>query len=167
MNDFQVWARRWRVPAEGMAELARMLEYSPNLPASPDPHTEEATQQAIRLAAPRLGASLWRNNVGALKDDGGRWVRYGLANDSPRVNKQTKSGDLIGVCPCTVTSAHVGRTLGVFVSVECKRANWRWAGTERETAQRHWATLVQLRGGVAGFARNVEDFNAILMGGRA
>lgn len=164
MNAFQKWAQRWNLSPQALIELATALEQAPTPQVPAGKQSEAATQAAVRLAAPHMGAALWRNNVGVLWDDTGRPVRYGLANDSKAVNKRTKSGDLIGIYPVAVTAQHVGRTLGVFVSIECKRGDWVWGNTPREVAQRHWVQLIQARGGLAGFVRDTTEFNTILRG---
>jgi hypothetical protein len=50
--------------------------------------TEQQIQQHIRIACSRGPVRLWRNNVGALRDENGRLVRYGLCPGS---------ADLIGL----------------------------------------------------------------------
>ena len=71
---------------------------------------ETDVQASIRLEAAGKGIVLWRNNVGVLMDQRGRPVRYGLANDSERVNSVTKSSDLIGIKPLAIQDYHVGTT---------------------------------------------------------
>lgn len=114
--------------------------------------SESNVQSRVRLEAARKGVRLWRNNVGVLKDQHGRPVRYGLANDSTNVNEVLKSGDLIGWRPVVITQDMVGKTLAVFVSRECKAEDWKWSGDEREVAQARWANLIIADGGDAGFA---------------
>ena len=118
---------------------------------------EAVAQQEIRLEAPRLGQRLWRNNNGACKDVNGRSIRYGLANDSAKVNKSVKSSDLIGITPLMITPAMVGRTVGVFTTVEVKPKGWHFTGTDREFAQKAWIDLVVGLGGYGGFATGKED----------
>lgn len=114
---------------------------------------EASVQAAIRLEAARKGVLLWRNNVGALKrEDGDGYVRFGLANDSVALNKQFKSGDLIGIRPVVIHPQHVGLTIGQFVSVEVKRPGWKFSGNDREAAQQRWIDLVLGAGGFAYFA---------------
>lgn len=114
--------------------------------------SSEATIQAkVRLEAARQGICLFRNNVGVLKDATGRPIRYGLANDSSRINGVVKSGDLIGWLPLVITQEHVGQTIAQFTSLECKAGGWEYSGTEREKAQLAWIRLVIAGGGYAKF----------------
>jgi hypothetical protein len=116
--------------------------------------TNEAdVSRLIRLEAAAKGILLWRNNVGALRDTTGRWVRYGLANDSAAVNKQIKSADFIGIRRVTVTQEMVGMIIGQFVSREIKEPGWKYHPSDmREIAQDRWARLVNGHGGDAAFA---------------
>lgn len=117
-----------------------------------DPHSETYVQSLVRLEAGRKGLKLWRNNVGVLTNaETGQPVRYGLANDSPALNKSIKSGDLIGWRPLLITPAHVGTKLAQFVSRECKRPKWTYSATDRERAQLRWAEVVNADGGDACF----------------
>lgn len=122
----------------------------------PPPTSEAYVQSLVRLEAPAKGVRLWRNNVGVLFDANGRPVRYGLANDSATLNRELKSGDLIGWRPVLVTPDMVGRVIAQFVSRECKPADWRPALSgerwEHEEAQRRWAKLINDAGGDACFA---------------
>ena len=114
--------------------------------------TNEAdVQNLVRLAASKLGVRLFRNNVGASLLANGSFVRWGLANDSAEMNRVIKSADLIGIRPVVITPEHVGTTLGQFVSREIKAPNWIARDTDRERAQRAWATLVNSLGGDAAF----------------
>ena len=79
-------------------------------------------------------------------------MRFGLANDSPVVNRELKSGDLIGIRPVLITREMVGHTIGRFVSRECKPSGWKLSLTdEHEMAQLAWAALVNSLGGDAKF----------------
>lgn len=113
---------------------------------------EALAQQDIRLAAQANGAVLWRNNVGACQEASGRYVRFGLANDSAQMNKVIKSSDLIGIQAVTITPDMVGQTVGVFISVEVKRGGWSYKGTAREVAQDHWLQVIKNNGGIGTFA---------------
>lgn len=156
------WATRNGITAAAAGELMDLLAM-PSMPDGPlSGKSEAASQVEIRLEAPALGTTLWRNNVGALLDDRGVPVRYGLANDSKKLNRHIKSSDLIGFHPLKIRQHHVGRTIAVFVGVEVKPGNWEWHGTDREVAQHRFASLICLAGGAAGFARGKQDLRAII-----
>lgn len=129
---------------------------------------QEATQE-VRLAASSLGFRLFRNNNGACVDETGRLIRYGLGNESVRINKEFKFGDYIGIYPITVTPEMVGRTVGVFVNAEIKPS-----GTLEKTLKkaekpksREWAqqkanNLVNQFGGIGGFVTCREDVERLI-----
>jgi hypothetical protein len=80
-------------------------------------------------------------------------VRYGLANDSPALNKRLKSADLIGWETVPVANLDPRGVVARFLSVECKEPGWRFhPNNEREQAQAMWAALVNNSGGRAIFA---------------
>jgi len=116
--------------------------------------TETDVQNLCRMRAQELGAVLWRNNVGAMKDQRGIPVRFGLANDSARINEVFKSSDLIGIAPG-----------GRLLAVECKDPEWRWTGTDHERAQHAFILDVRKRGGLAGFAWHPDHVSLILSHG--
>lgn len=141
---------------EALSELNGIFGLAPSNAFSriedDDPHSENYVQSLVRLEAGRKGLKLWRNNVGVLTNaETGQPVRYGLANDSKQLNASIKSGDLIGWRPVAITSAMVGTKIAQFVSRECKRPNWSFAGTDREKAQLRWAEVVNADGGDAAF----------------
>lgn len=127
------------------------------------PLAESTVQNQIREASAHFDDYLWRNNTGVLRDDTGRPVRYGLCNDSPRINKIMKSGDLIGLTQTLVTPGMVGQTIGVFTAVEVKEEGWIFnPKNEREVAQKAFVDLVLRCGGFAGFAQSVDDYRKIV-----
>ena len=149
------WARKWGLSVECLRDLQITLgTYTPPLaPEAPGVGKSEAwAQSALRIEASRKGVKLFRNNVGALADKTGRFVRYGLANDSAAQNATLKSGDLIGLRP-TLIAGHV---YGIFVSREMKSPGWQYTGTEREVAQLNWINLINSCGGDAAFATGPE-----------
>lgn len=148
------WAQRHHISAVAIQELRAIMGVITEVPSRLiTGTTEAATQQRIRLAAPKHGVHLWRNNTGAATDQTGRVVRYGLANDSTSMSKRIKSSDLIGITPCEMG----GHIVGVFTSIEVKRPGWKYQGTEREAAQLKWIEMVVASGGIARFATSPED----------
>lgn len=126
---------------------------------------ESTNQNQIRLSAAKQGVTLWRNNNGAFEDKNGRWVRYGLANESKKISKHIKSSDLIGVKPVIVTPEMIGKIIGVFTAVEVKSSNWRYnPNDERTIAQQNYINVVWQNGGLGGFAWDDASLNKILYG---
>lgn len=155
MSVLHEWAIAWRVPAAALQDLQHRLGLlTPRMTqATPGYGKSEAySQSAIRLEAGQKNILLFRNNVGALKSDTGRLVRYGLANDSAEVNDVMKSADLIGIRKVLITPQHVGYYIGQFVSREAKEPGWQYTGTEREVAQLAWLNMILANGGDAAFA---------------
>lgn len=141
------WQQRYSIPQAAIDELMAHPTVSVSHAMS-----EASVQQQIRLDASRRGVRLFRNNVGACKDDTGRLIRYGLANDSAQVNARIKSSDLIGITPIIITPEHIGMTMGVFTSIEVKKTGWTYRGTDREEAQLRWLILVSGMGGIGRFS---------------
>ena len=102
-------------------------------------------QHLIQIEAAKIGMILLRNNSGCLRDVTGREVRFGLGNDSKRVNEVRKSSDLIGW-------RH-----GRFCAVECKAPGWRYRAKGREVAQLNFINAVLRDGGFACFATSWQD----------
>jgi len=124
---------------------------------------EAAVQNHIRLDAAYRGVELWRNNTGVLFDETGRPVRYGLANDSSKLNKEIKSSDLIGITPIIITADMVGKVVGVFTAIECKPDGWTYSERdERAVAQKRFHDIVLKNGAYAGFARNIQEYRKII-----
>ncbi len=152
LND---WAARWIPPAllqAALDDLQRTI-VPPPLELPSNLSSEAGAQVAVRLEASRRGILNWRNNTGALADESGRFVRFGLANDTPAMNRAVKSSDIIGLRPLVITGAHVGRTIGQFWCREVKAPGWTWprTPTDRERAQLAFIELVLSRGGDAAF----------------
>jgi hypothetical protein len=145
------WALKWGVPHAALVELRDDLGHDDTPEATDLAHGEAYVQSAVRLACSRRGWRVWRNNIGAGRLEGGSFVRWGLANDSTKLNESIKSADLIGIRPLTITPHHVGSTIGQFVSLECKPEGWRFSGTAREIAQDKWAQLIRALGGHSRF----------------
>ncbi len=153
MTVLATWAAAWGVPIDAIIDLQQrlgMLKLAPPPPATAGA-SEGAVQAQVRLEAANRGAYVFRNNVGALPDARGVPVRYGLANDSAALNAKFKSSDLVGWVPVKVESWMVGTTIAQFLSLEVKRADWRYTGSAREVAQLNWLSLVLSSGGRGGF----------------
>ena len=154
-SNLMQWALRHGVSAQAMYELDVLFGIEmPPIALLDGRQSESAVQAAVRLEAAGKGIHLFRNNVGVLKDGNGRPVRYGLANDSAKLNKVVKSGDLIGWRRVRIEQSHVGSVIAQFVSRECKRGDWSYSGTEHEVAQLAWIQLVTASGGDAKFCNS-------------
>jgi len=124
---------------------------------------ESSVQQRVRLEAARLGLHLWRNNSGACEDMTGRQIRFGLGNDSAKLNRVFKSSDLIGIAPTVVSQEMVGQTLGVFIALEIKASGWKPKSNDtREQAQRRFIDHVIGCGGIAGIINNADQIEGLL-----
>ncbi len=161
MNDYELWASRY---PEAAAEFNMMVG------AVPWPATHESggkseawAQQQVRLKIAHAGGMSWRNNVGATParcpSCGERQtpVRYGLANDSARLNDSIKSSDLIAAIPRVIQPSDVGTTIAQFGSVEVKRPGWQYTGKKQESGQAKWLTLIKKLGGFATFSTGEID----------
>jgi hypothetical protein len=139
MSILHEWASEWGVSPHALADLARRFDPGPPVATC---GSEGAAQTLVRLEASRLGYRLFRNNTGAFQDESGRWIRYGLANDSKRMNESMKSSDLIGIGPT-----------GQFVAREIKAPGWKYSPNDkRAVAQLNFLTLIDSLGGNACFA---------------
>lgn len=152
------WAGRHGVSAPALVELMDLLDPTRRSVSVPsDASSEAAVQSKLRIRAAQIGASLWRNNKGACKDDTGRLIRYGLGNDSKKIDETFKSSDLIGILPRLVEPHHVGQVWGVFMAVEVKAPGWSKPKNDREIAQGNFGSAVLGLGGYFKFAADVTD----------
>lgn len=158
MGIIHTWAAAWGVSSAAIADLQRRLGVSgdaaPLVSLTTDATGSESRQQGlVRLEAARLGVWLTRNNVGALLDERGVPVRYGLANETKQQNEVFKSSDLIGIRPVVVQQCHVGTVIGQFVAREMKYEGWKYNPRDkREKAQLAFIEFVLSKGGDAAFA---------------
>ncbi|MCH9838635.1 hypothetical protein K0U83_23430 [bacterium] len=166
MNNFNQWAARH---PQAAAELQAALGAVP-WPANDltDGKSEAWAQQQVRLNwakhsvvgrdGARVHGMAWRNNVGATparcKHCGEKQqpVRYGLANDSQRLNEAVKSHDVIGIIPRLIRPQDVGAIVGQFGSIETKRPGWKYTGKNQEQGQANWGALIRKLGGFATFS---------------
>ncbi len=125
--------------------------------------SESTVLQEIRMDAPFQHSSLMRNNSGAFADKDGRFVRYGLMNESKKQNEEIKSSDLVGLTTIMITPDMVGKMIGVFTAVEVKEEGWSINSTDkRAQAQKKFIDWVKTKGGFAGFASSVAEFRKII-----
>lgn len=156
MSDIHSWAMKWNVPLDCLRDLQTTLGlYTPPLaPDAPGVGKSEAwAQSAVRLEASQKNCYLFRNNVGALQDKGGRLVRFGLGNDSEALNEVLKSSDLIGWRDRVIEQWMVGRVMAQFLAREMKEPSWQFNPNDpHEKAQCAFLNLVNAHGGDGAFA---------------
>lgn len=159
------WAMKHHVSMDALRELAELLA---SHDATPDPDgskpgSEAYVQSAARLEAAKAGYWLTRNNVGALRDTRGRFVRFGLANESKAQNTVIKSADLIGFRRRVIVGADVGTVMAQFTSRECKEAGWKFnPNDEHQQAQARWRDFIVTNGGDACFVSGPGSFSLTL-----
>ena len=155
------WAAAWSINRHAVDDLRSKMGQAFHEVAAPDTpeagRSEAAVLSRVRLAASQAGMRLFRNNVGAGYDEGGNFMRWGLANDSKALNTVIKSGDLIGLRPRIIVAQDVGKLFGQFVSLEVKRAGWHYTGNAHEKAQQAWIDLVVSLGGEARFVTSEHE----------
>lgn len=116
---------------------------------------EAEVSEDIRKMAGKIYIHLFRNNSGALVNPKTNIpVRFGLGNESAKLNKKTKSSDSIGWFGIQYGSKIAGK----ICSVESKREGWVFKGTDHEIAQKHWIDKVNEHGGLGMFATSAEEF---------
>ena len=113
--------------------------------------TEKDVERTLILHASQCGSTLFKNNVGKLRDERGNIVNFGLCKGS---------SDLIGWTPITNTPDMVGSKIAVFTAVEVKlNKNGKYRATEE---QKNFINAVKYNGGYAGVADCKEDFHQII-----
>ena len=128
---------------------------------------EGKASDKVRLRCSQWGSRLFRNNSGVLPDPNTqRPVRFGLGNESKKLNTEFKSGDYVGITPLVITSEMVGKTIGVFTNIEVKSEGFKektsYPPNQREHGQKNFINLVKLLGGLAGFASNEIDTDRLI-----
>jgi hypothetical protein len=121
----------------------------------------------VRARASEWGMKMFRNNVGMLPNpDTGVPVRFGLGNESAKLNKELKSGDLVGFAEITVTPEMVGKKIAVFTNIEVKSLGFIikdvYNKNSREYAQNEFNKLITNANGIAGFASSAQDVDNIV-----
>lgn len=163
MNIIDDWGRQYGVGADalaalklrlGIAALEVMDAIDATQAANRDvPGSEGRQQSLVRIEAANKGIRLFRNNSGAFKDEDGRLIRYGLANESKQANKVLKSPDLIGWRKRLITPEMVGLFIGQACMREMKHEGWTFnPADEHEAAQFNFLKLAIADGCDAAFA---------------
>lgn len=158
------WAREYGVSAEALLALrVRMgiaaTEVMPSIELDDKTGSEGYQQSLVRIEAAQRGVFLTRNNVGALLDERGVPVRYGLFNESKEQNKLVKSSDLIGWESILIGPQHVGTVIARFTSIEMKKRVWQFnPKDDYEVGQLNWNNFVNSKGGFAQFCTGPESF---------
>jgi hypothetical protein len=161
MSVIREWGVEFSVPFAALLELERRMGLEGSTGDAKDPgvgHSEAYAQSQVMLEAPRFQCRLFRNNVGAFKDEAGGFVRYGLANESKVRNKRLKSSDLVGWRKRVITQQMVGDVIGQCVLREIKEPGWIYTGDEHEEAQLRWLQLGLSDGCDAAFATGPGSF---------
>jgi VRR-NUC domain len=105
--------------------------------------TESQIQTNIRIAINQGRTRAFRNNIAKLQVRGA-WLNYGIPGPG--------GSDLIGWHSMTIRPEHVGRTVAVFLAVECKSATGK-----PSPQQTNFLDFVATSGGIAGIARSPAD----------
>lgn len=157
LTPLEQWAIRHGVSQMALYELYGL--YQPDGSPHEDGESESATSKECELIAARAGQRLWRNNNGALKNDKGQWVRYGLGNTSKKINEVMKSSDYIGIKTVIITPDMIGMKFGRFIAAEFKEPNWHMTPRDkRAQAQATFGTVVEHAGGEFRFITHPEQF---------
>lgn len=159
----QEWMTRWG-HTQAAAELSEVLQPWQHVAPDPSDKSEAAFEADMTMMLSRkYRAPAWRNNSGALTDDKGRMIRFGLGNTSASLNARWKSPDRIGILPVVVQPHHVGRTHGLFLAIDAKKPGWTMRPSDKRAhAQAAFMNSVTSFGGVAGFAQSLDDIRRLV-----
>lgn len=111
---------------------------------------ETALQNRIRIAISSVckQCTIFRNHCGALKDQRGKMLQFGLSPGSP---------DLVGWKSLEVTADMVGSRVAVFVGIEIKMPK-----EKPRQDQQYWLDNLLAHGGIAGVAHSEDEAIQIL-----
>ena len=113
--------------------------------------TEKDVERTLILHASQCGSTIFKNNVGKLRDERGNIVTFGLCKGS---------SDLIGWTPITITPEMVGSKIAVFTAIEVKlNKNGKYKATND---QKRFISAVLNNGGFAGVADCKKDLEDII-----
>ena len=106
--------------------------------------SEGTILRRVMRAMSDAGARMFRNNVGALKTEDGRMVRYGVCNPG--------GSDLIGWRSRVIDEYDLGKTIAQFVACEVKAADGVLTHEQRQFLE-----VVRDSGGIAILARTSDE----------
>jgi hypothetical protein len=110
--------------------------------------SESTIQREIRVRMSQLKCILLRYMVGTFISPQGAVVHIGEKGVS----------DLIGIVPHVVTQEDVGRTVGIFCAMECKRTK----GGRLSAEQGPFLKRVNELGGLGAVVRSAEDAESVV-----
>ncbi len=151
------WATRYGVSGEALRQLLAIVTPPRTSETGGKPRSEAAVQSGIIERSYRVGAALWRNNSGAMFNEQNQMVRFGLGNDSKKINDVWKSPDLVGIWPRRITPLDVGTVIGQFMGCEVKESGWRGPTSDHEKAQAAALSNFRALGGIGIFAQDEKD----------
>lgn len=157
--NYQEWVTRYPEAAAALAGVVFAPVDAPNTAL-----TEQAVQQECRFVGAGQGMWLLRNNSGAFnpKQPPSPGTRWGLGNDSSKINAVMKSSDLIGCTEFVIPPHWVGRKVAVMTAIEVKDPNWHLTpGDKRAQAQAAFMNKVTAMGGLSGFVTNAAQLRAM------
>ena len=165
-DELTEWAERFNIGPDALFSLYGILTAPLGSSELGDfeKNSETWVQNTLRVvASSREHTYLWRNNVGATSEPDGRQIRYGLCNESKKLNQRFKSSDLIGGTPIVVTPSMVGKRLMVFTAIEVKRVDWSpGKDKHRERGQLRFINAVRAAGGIGFFCRSPNTYTSFL-----
>lgn len=150
--------------------------------------SEQHLQQRLLLRKGRGDSRIWRNNVGVGWQGRDALGRAGIKpitrenlnaaraalQPGDIVIRQPRplhaglcqySSDAIGITSVVVTPQMVGERHGLFTAIEVKPPSGR-VDRDRMQKQSEYVAQVRRMGGLAGFAKSLEDADEILVGGK-
>lgn len=117
--------------------------------------SEAKVLQEVRIMASKLGARLFRNQVGTYELKDGTRISSGMGNGS---------SDLIGWTPVVITQEMVGSTIAVFTAIECKTPKLKdtHKGKQPTKEQQNFIDVINKTGGLAGVCWSYKDLEPII-----
>jgi len=112
--------------------------------------TETPILRRVMVALAKMGARVFRNQVGTYELKAGGYLSSGLCKGS---------SDVVGWQTVFVTPEMVGRKIAVFVAIEVKTPTGRIT-----VEQQQFLNVVDEAGGIAGIARSPEEAISLIRG---